>query len=211
MKEAFAHLDETMGGIDILVNNAGIVHSEPAYLEHVNQIQAKQIAEVMAGGPIETHWRTIELLTDEMFDRMLRIHLYGTFYCTREALPRLRAQGRGGRIINMGSIMGTASMLGAPDYCAAKGAILAFTRATAREAASYDVLVNAIAPGYIETELNADAMQGSLRDFLQARIPGKRPGRPDEVARLVGALIAEDIPFLTGETLYIDGAQAIAH
>lgn len=204
VKEAFAHLDETMGGIDILVNNAGIVHSEPAYLEHVNQIQAKQIAEVMAGGPIETHWRTIELLTDEMFDRMLRVHLYGTFYCTREALPRMRAQGRGGRIVNMGSIMGTASMLGAPDYCAAKGAILAFTRATAREAASYDVLVNAIAPGYIETPLLVN-VEPATKQLIAMQTPLRRLGEPADVAAAAVYLAGPGGRFVTGQTLSPNG------
>lgn len=204
VKEAFARLDDAMGGIDVLVNNAGIVHSEPEYLAHVNQTQAKQVAELVAGGPITTHWRTIELLTDEMFDRMLRIHLYGTFYCTREALPRMRAQGRGGRIVNMGSIMGTASMLGAPDYCAAKGAILAFTRATAREAASYDVLVNAIAPGYIETPLLVNVEPAS-KQMIAMQTPLRRLGEPADVAAAAVYLAGPGGRFMTGQTISPNG------
>ena len=68
-----------------------------------------------------------------------------------------------------------------------------------------------VAPGYIETELNADAMRGPLKALLEARIPRKKPGRPEDVARLVAALVCEEIPFLTGETIYIDGGQGMAH
>ncbi|MBU6280942.1 SDR family oxidoreductase [bacterium] len=204
VREAFVRLDETMGGLDVLVNNAGVVHSDPAYLEHVNRTQAQQVAELMAGGPITTHWRTIELLTDEMFDRMLRVHLYGTFHCTREALPRMRVQGRGGRIVNMGSIMGTASMLGAPDYCAAKGAILAFTRATAREAASYDVLVNAIAPGYVETPLLVN-VEPAAKQMIALQTPLRRLGEPADVAAAAVYLAGPGGRFVTGQTLSPNG------
>lgn len=209
VKRAFARLDEAMGGIDILVNNAGFVHSEPDYLAHVNETQGRQLAEAMAGGPIESHWRTIELLTDEMFDRMLRVHLYGTFHCTREALPRMRAQGRGGRIINMGSIMGTASLAGAPDYCAAKGAILAFTRATAREAASYGVLANAIAPGFIDTPLLAN-IEPASRQLIAMQTPLRRLGEPADVAAAAVYLAGPGARFVTGQTLSPNGGIYMA-
>ncbi len=204
VKKAFARLDEALGGLDVLVNNAGIVHSDPAYLDHVRQIQGTQLAEVMTEGRVKTHARTIELLTDEMFDRMMRIHLYGTFYCTREALPRMRASGNGGRIINMGSIMGTASLGGAPDYCAAKGAILAFTRATAREAASYGVLVNAIAPGFIDTPLLANFDDANLQ-VIAAQTPLGRLGTPAEIASAAVFLAGPGASFMTGQTVSPNG------
>ena len=204
VKQAFARLDEAFGGIDVLVNNAGIIHTEPAYVERVNRTQAAQIVESMTQGRVETHWETIEHLSDEMFDRMLRVHLYGTFYCTREALPRMRKQGRGGRIINMGSIMGTASLAGAPDYCAAKGAILAFTRATAREAASYGVRVNALAPGFIETPLLAPISADTKR-ILAAQTPLNRLGEPAEIAAAAVFLAGPGAAFMTGQTLSPNG------
>jgi len=204
VKTAFARMDEALGVVDVLVNNAGIVHSDPAYLEHVKSIQAAQVMEMMTEGRVKTHARTTELITDEMFDRMLRIHLYGTFYCTREALPRMRASGRGGRVINMGSIMGTASLGGAPDYCAAKGAILAFTRATAREAASYGVLVNAIAPGFIDTPLLAD-FDDANKQMIAAQTPLGRLGTPAEIASAAVFLAGPGGSFMTGQTVSPNG------
>ena len=204
VKRAFARMDETVGTVDVLVNNAGIVHSDPAYLEHVKQVQTTQIVEVMTEGRVKTHARTIELLTDEMFDRMLRVHLYGTFHCTREALPRMRESGRGGRIINMGSIMGTASLGGAPDYCAAKGAILAFTRATAREAASYGVLANAIAPGFIDTPLLVN-FDDANKQLIAAQTPLGRLGTPAEIAAAALFLAGPGASFMTGQTVSPNG------
>ena len=204
VKQAFAHMDEAFGPLDVLVNNAGIIHTDPAYVEHVSRTQTAQVVELMTQGRVSTHWGAIERLSDEMFDRMLRVHLYGTFYCTREALPRMRESGRGGRIINMGSIMGTASLPGAPDYCAAKGAILAFTRATAREAASYGVLVNAIAPGFIETPLLAPISAESKR-LIAAQTPLGRLGEPADVAAVAVFLAGPGGSFLTGQTISPNG------
>jgi 3-oxoacyl-[acyl-carrier protein] reductase len=181
VKEAFAAFDREAGDLDILVNNAGIIHTNPDYLDTVQSKGQAQLAELMATGTITTHLDLIERISDEMFDRMMRIHMYGTFYCTREALPRMRRRGEGGRIINMGSIMGTASLQGAPDYCAAKGAILAFTRSTAREAASYGVLINAIAPGYIDTPLLSPLQQEQKR-LIAMQTPLGRLGSAEEIA-----------------------------
>src|SRR6185295_18428117 len=106
---AFRSFDDALGALDVLVNNAGIVHRVPEYVERVRSTMEAQLLETMAGEGVKTHAQFVEGITDEMFDRMLKIHLYGTFYCTREALPRMRAHG-GGRIVNMGSIMGSASL-----------------------------------------------------------------------------------------------------
>lgn len=152
--------------------------------------------------------RSSEMASDA-YDAVMNTNARAVFVACREVYRHLAAHG--GTIINIGSFFDKMGVKGNLAYCASKAAVGAITRCLAVEWASKNIRVLDVAPGYIETELNADAMQGSLREFLQARIPGKRPGRPDEVARLVGALIADDIPFLTGETIYIDGAQAIAH
>jgi 3-oxoacyl-[acyl-carrier protein] reductase len=208
VKEAFQAFDARMGRLDILVNNAGIVHHDPDYVERVRRIPQAQLAEMLSGAGIMTHYDLIENTTDEMFDRMLKVHLYGTFYCTREALPRMRAHG-GGRIINMGSIMGSASLPGAPDYCAAKGGIMAFTRATAREAASYGVLANAIAPGFIDTPLLVDLNDDS-RKILALQTPLGRFGTPAEVAGAAVFLAGPDATFMTGQVVSPNGGIYMA-
>jgi 3-oxoacyl-[acyl-carrier protein] reductase len=202
--KAFDEADRRLGTLDILVNNAGIVHGDPAYRARISAVPKAQLAEALGGEGIKTHWEEIERLTDEMFDRMMKVHVYGTFYCTREALRRMRVRGEGGRIVNLGSIMGTASLTGAPDYCAAKGAILAFTRATAREAASYGVLVNAIAPGYIDTPM-LDILDEEMRQLLRAQTPLGRIGRPEDIAAAALYLAGPDSAFVTGQTLSPNG------
>jgi 3-oxoacyl-[acyl-carrier protein] reductase len=204
VKDAFAAFDEAMGDLDILVNNAGIIHTDPAYLDVVQSKGQAQLAELMTTGRVETHLDLVERISDEMFDRMMRVHLYGTFYCTREALPRMRKRGQGGRILNMGSIMGTASLQGAPDYCAAKGAILAFTRSTAREAASYGVLINAIAPGYIDTPL-LDPLQAEQKRLIAMQTPLGRLGQAEEIAAAALFLAGPDSTFVTGQVLSPNG------
>jgi len=204
VRAAFVAADSALGDLDILVNNAGIIHNDPGYLESVQSQGQAQLMERLASGCITTHLDTIERITDEMFDRMVRTHLHGTFYCTREALPRMRRRGLGGRVINMGSIMGTASLQGAPDYCAAKGAILAFTRAMAREAASYGVLVNAIAPGYIDTPLLAPLAEEQKR-LIAMQTPLGRLGNADEIASAALFLAGPDSTFVTGQVLSPNG------
>ena len=202
--EAFSEMDRQLGEIDILVNNAGIIHTDPDYLDAIQHKGQAQLAELMATGKVTTHLDAIDRISDQMFDRMMRIHMYGTFYCTREALPRLRRRGKGGRIINMGSIMGTASLQGAPDYCAAKGAILSFTRSTAREAASYGVLINAIAPGYIDTPL-LSALEAEQKRLIAMQTPLGRLGDASEIAAAALFLAGPDSTFVTGQVLSPNG------
>jgi NAD(P)-dependent dehydrogenase (short-subunit alcohol dehydrogenase family) len=152
--------------------------------------------------------RSSEMPT-EVFDAVMNTNARAVYVACREVYPHLRE--RGGMIVNIGSFFDKMGVKGNLAYCASKAAVGAITRCLAVEWAGQGIRVLDVAPGYVETELNADVMQGPLREFLQARIPGKRPGRPDEVARFVAALFGEDIAFLSGETLYIDGAQAIAH
>jgi len=204
VRDAFAAFERELGDLDVLVNNAGIIHTDPDYLGAVQSKGQAQLAELMTTGKITTHLDLIDRISDEMFDRMMRIHMYGTFYCTREALPRMRRRGAGGRIINMGSIMGTASLQGAPDYCAAKGAILAFTRSTAREAASYGVLINAIAPGYIDTPLLAP-LEHEQKRLIAMQTPLGRLGNADEIAAAALFLAGPDSTFVTGQVLSPNG------
>ena len=121
-------------------------------------------------------------------------------------------QNGGGLIVNIGSFFDKLGVKRNLAYCASKAAVGAITRCLAVEWAGQDIRVLDVAPGYIETDLNADAMRsGPLRAYLEKRIPSGRPGTALDVANLVGALYSSGAGFMSGETLYIDGAQGIAH
>jgi NAD(P)-dependent dehydrogenase (short-subunit alcohol dehydrogenase family) len=128
----------------------------------------------------------------------------------REAYPHLAKAG--GSIINIGSFF---DRMGVPNnlaYCASKAAVGAITRCLAVEWAKDKIRVIDVAPGYIETDLNREHLaRDKVQAWMKSRIPVGRPGTPDEVARLVAALLVEDIPFMTGETIYLDGGHGMNH
>lgn len=169
------------GPIAGLVNNAGV---------HI-------------GGSIAT-------LTTEDFDRTMALNATAVMVAAREAYPHLRENG--GTIVNIGSFF---DKLGVPDnlaYCASKAAVAAMTRCMAVEWAKDGIRVMNVAPGYIETELNRDFLaRDKVKAWMKSRIPVGAPGTADDVARLVAAIISEQIGFMTGETIYIDGAQGMNH
>ena len=145
------------------------------------------------------------------YERVMRTNATAVFTACREAYPHLARAG-GGTIVNIGSFYDRIGVKRNLAYCASKAAVGAMTRCLAVEWASKGIRVLDVAPGYIETDLNREALvQGPLHEFLQKRIPGRRHGTAQEVARLVASIFSEDIPFLTGETIYIDGGQGIAH
>ena len=145
----------------------------------------------------------------ETFDQVMGTNARAVFVACREAYPYLEKNG--GTIVNIGSFFDKLGVKRNLAYCASKAAVGAITRCLAVEWAAKKIRVLNVAPGYIETELNAQAMKGPLQPFLQARVPTGGPGTTADVARLVAALFSEDIPFLTGETIYVDGGQGMAH
>ena len=169
------------GPIAALVNNAGV---------HI-------------GGPSKA------LATSE-YGEVMALNATAVMVGCREVYPYLAKTG--GSIVNIGSFwdrMGVANNLA---YCASKAAVGAITRCLAVEWAVDDIRVIDIAPGYIETDLNREHLaRDKVRTWLKSRVPVGRPGTPGEVAHLVAALLVEDIPFLTGETIYLDGGQGMNH
>lgn len=145
----------------------------------------------------------------EQFDQVMDTNARAVFVACREAYRHLH--GNGGTIVNIGSFFDKLGVKRNLAYCASKAAVGAITRCLAVEWAAKRIRVLNVAPGYIETDLNREAMRGALKPFLESRVPVGRAGTADEVARLVGSLFSEDIAYLTGETLYIDGAQGMAH
>ncbi|HSD09908.1 MAG TPA: SDR family oxidoreductase [Candidatus Binatia bacterium] len=205
VRRMFGELGKKTKRLDVLVNNAGIALKGARAARYVD-LMMKQAQELAAKGRIETHCDVTQDLSDEDWDRMLRVHLYGTFYCSREALKLMSRQNGGlsaGKIINVGSIMGTAAGAGAIDYCAAKAGILGFTRALAREVASRNIQVNALAPGFVDTPL-LDDMHAAY-PLVAAATPLGRLGLPDDIAWAAVYLASSESDWVTGQTLSPNG------
>jgi len=179
---ALTALVERTGALNGLVNNAGI---------HLD-------------GPSDR-------LATSVFETVMKTNATAVYTTCREAFPHLVRSG-GGIIVNIGSFFDKIGVRRNVAYCAAKAAVGAITRCLAVEWASKGISVVDVAPGYIETDLNREALtQPPLKDYLATRIPAGSHAGADSIARMVGAIFSENIPFLTGETIYVDGGQAIAH
>jgi NAD(P)-dependent dehydrogenase (short-subunit alcohol dehydrogenase family) len=144
------------------------------------------------------------------YETVFATNATSVFVSCQSIYPHLLASG-GGLIVNIGSFFDKMGVKRNLAYCASKAAVGAITRCLAVEWASKGIRVIDVAPGYISTDLNKEAMEGPLREYLEKRIPGRKPGTSEDVAKLVKGLFAIDSPFLSGETIYIDGAQGIAH
>jgi len=190
----------------VLVNNAGYADVDP----ETHARMRRQIEELTAGGPVVTALDATRRMTDERWTRMLAVHLNGTFFCSREALGLMVPQ-RSGRIINMASIAGTTGIAGVTHYSAAKGGIVAFTKALAREVGPQGILVNAIAPGYIDTPL-LDVM-GDQRAMQTAMIALQtavgRLGEAREIAATALFLAGPGASYFTGQVLSPNGGLVI--
>jgi 3-oxoacyl-[acyl-carrier protein] reductase len=180
----FADFIAAFGTIDILINNAGIGRTREA------------------SEAIPTHQKT-----DEDWRKMLATHLDSTFFCAREALKTMIPK-QSGRIINLGSIAGTTGLAFASDYCAAKGGIIAFTKSVAREVVPMGILVNCIAPGFIDTPMTS-FIDGEMRKQIEAITPIGRFGEPRDIAAAALFLACEDSKFMVGQVISPNGGYVI--
>lgn len=171
--------------------------------------RAPLVGLVNNAGLHRTH-RAAELsMTD--WDAMVAMNVSSVIQGAQSAYPHLAASG-GGLVVNMGSFFDRIGVKQNLAYCATKAAVAAITRVLAVEWAAQGIRAVTVAPGYIVTDLNGEAMdEGPLRAYLEKRIPRGVPGNADEVARVVRGLFEMDCGFLTGETIYLDGGQGIAH
>ena len=140
-------------------------------------------------------------MSDEEWHDVINTSLNGFFYLTRKLLTHMMPRKRGGRIINMASLSGVKGMAGQTNYSAAKAAMIGATKALALEVAARKVTVNAIAPGFIETDMTKELPV----DELKKLVPMNRFGRPEEVAAAVGFRVSEDASYITGEVINING------
>lgn len=180
---------------------------------------ADAIAKVAAEGPLiglinnagaHESKRSAELSLAD-FEATMRLNASAVMVACRESYPHLKAAGDA-LIVNIGSFFDKLAVIDNLAYCASKAAVGAITRCLAAEWARDGIRVLDVAPGYIETDLNRDFLASEkTQAWLKRRVPAGRAGSPQEVARLVGALYTENIAFLTGETIYIDGGQGANH
>jgi NAD(P)-dependent dehydrogenase (short-subunit alcohol dehydrogenase family) len=149
-------------------------------------------------------------LTLASFEESLRLNIGGALVASREAYPMLKAAG-GGLIVNMGSFY---DKIGVPRnlaYCASKAALGAMTRCLAVEWARDGIRVLNVAPGYVATDLNREFLaKPKIRDWIEKDVPVGRPGSVSEIATFIGTLFSEQVPYLTGETIYIDGGHGMS-
>ena len=177
------------------------------------------IAEVGAAGPLiglvnnaGVHRATpSHQLSVEDLEETMSLNMTAAMVACREIYPFLKAAG-GGAIVNIGSFFDKLGVAENIAYCASKAAVGALTRCLAVEWAKDDIRVLNVAPGYIETDLNREFLaRDKVKAWLGRRVPVARAGQAQEVARLVGSIFAENIKFLTGETIYLDGGQGMNH
>ncbi|MBQ7663465.1 MAG: 3-oxoacyl-ACP reductase FabG [Prevotella sp.] len=141
------------------------------------------------------------MMPEEDWHAVINTSLDGFFYVTRKLLPKMMQRKHGGRIVNMSSLSGLKGMQGQANYSAAKAALIGATKALALETAPRGVTVNAVAPGFIETDMTKELPQDELKQL----VPMKRFGRPEEVAALVKFLISDSAAYITGEVISING------
>lgn len=170
--------------------------------------EAGPIVGLVNNAGVHTETRSIELSV-EAYEQAMRINATSVFIGCTVAQPYLVRSG-GGLIVNIGSFFDRLGVARSLAYCASKAAVAAMTRCLAVEWARDNIRVLDVAPGYIETDLNREALATEyMQAYVRRRMPLRRPGTAREVARLVGLLFEADIAYLTGETIYIDGAHGI--
>jgi 3-oxoacyl-[acyl-carrier protein] reductase len=169
---------ENFGSIDILVNNAGI-----------------------------TKDGLLLRMKEEDFDSVIDVNLKGTFNCVRHASPFMVKQ-RSGRIINMSSVVGVTGNACQVNYSASKAGVIGITKSVARELASRGITVNAVAPGFIQTDMT-DALSEKVKEGLIRDIPLKRFGKPEDIAELVCFLVSDGGSYITGQVINVDGGMVI--
>lgn len=176
VRETFKALLAAFGTADILVNNAGITCDKLAMM-----------------------------MKEEDFERVLSVNLQGAFYCAKQLIP-VFVKKRSGKIINISSVSGLMGNAGQCNYAAAKAGMIGLSKSLARELASRGITCNAVAPGFVETDMTASLAENNP---LAESIPLRRFAKPEEVAKLVGFLASPDADYITGETIRIDGGLAI--
>ncbi len=176
VEKGIGEINQKWGGVDILVNNAGI-----------------------------TRDNLIMRMTSKDWESVLGVNLRGAFYCTKAVLRGIMKR-RWGRIVNVSSVVGKMGNAGQANYVSSKAGLIGLTKAVAREVASRGITVNAVAPGFIETEMTKSLPEKIWDSFL-SQIPLQRSGLPEDVANLVFFLCTEESGYITGQAINVDGGM----
>jgi len=198
----FSEITRVVPRLDILVNNAGISGWAARDIDELIEKRRKQIEELSTSGKISTFIDLTVSTTDDQWRRVQAVHVDGTFHCCREALKLMNSQ-MSGSIINLASVVGTSGRGGNLSYATAKAAILGLTRSLASEVGARGIRVNAIAPGWIETDMIAPFKP--LLGGIVAQTPLLRLGAPDDVAGAALYLASDEAKFMTGQVIAPNG------
>ena len=174
VSEAFSKIEKNYGSVDVLVNNAGI-----------------------------TRDKLFIRMKEEDFDSVINTNLKGVFNCTKQ-VGRYMTKRRSGRIINMSSLAGIVGNFGQTNYSASKAGVIGFTRTLAAEFGPYGVTVNAVAPGFIETDMT-DVLPEDIKEKIIGMVPLRSCGKPEDIANVVSFLASEGARYITGQVISVDG------
>lgn len=178
VKEMVKAVTSQFGSLDILINNAGV-----------------------------TKDNLLMRMKEADFDQVINTNLKGVFICTK-AVTRQMMKQKSGKIVNVASIVGVTGNPGQANYAAAKAGVIGLTKTTAKELASRNIYVNAVAPGYISTDMT-DQLTEEQQEAMSAMIPLEKLGTPEEVANVVRFLASDDASYITGQTIHIDGGMVM--
>ena len=177
-KELFAKIKKLFGGIDVLVNNAGV--------SYIGLLQD---------------------MSSEDWDKILHMNLTSVFNCCKLAIPYMVHQ-KQGKIINISSVSGVLGNAGQANYCAAKAGVIGLTKSAAKELASRGITVNAVAPGFIKTEMT-EVLKDEIKNSILEHIPMKAFGETEDIANAVAFLASEEARYITGQVISVDGGMAM--
>jgi 3-oxoacyl-[acyl-carrier protein] reductase len=178
VEEMFREVSESLGPVTVLVNNAGI-----------------------------TDDGLILRMDEDQWDRVITTNLTSVYLCTKQAL-RSMIRAKRGRIVNISSVSGVSGNPGQANYAASKAGVIGFTKSVAKEVGSRGITVNAVAPGFINTEMT-DALGDAVTERAVGQITLGRLGRPEEVASVVGYLVSDGASYITGQAIVVDGGLAL--